>query len=191
MAEEKNTYEVLPENYEEDNKKKKKKKKGRPGEMPTALIITTLMDILTVLLMFLLKTYATDPIQFPASSELQLPKSTTNISPSYTVTILVSKTAILVDNEPVLAVKDGKVDGSLKRGGDDAYFITPLSKALADGVEKIRRLAAVNPSIKFEGVVTIVMDGDAPYRLLTEVMYTAGQAEFSKFKFAVVSTSLA
>jgi len=45
----------------------------------------------------------------------------------------------------------------------------------------------LNPAVKFKGICTIVMDEKIPYRLLTEIMYTAGQAEFQKFKFAVVS----
>jgi len=49
-------------------------------------------------------------------------------------------------------------------------------------------LEAVNPTVKFDGVCTIVMDKETPYRLLTEVMYTAGQAEFSNYKFAAIST---
>ena len=35
-------------------------------------------------------------------------------------------------------------------------------------------------------MAAVVADKDTPYRLVLEVMYTAGQAEFGKFKFAVV-----
>jgi hypothetical protein len=39
---------------------------------------------------------------------------------------------------------------------------------------------------KFDGVLTIIAHNETMYRLLTEVLYTAGQAEFQKFKFAVI-----
>ena len=41
---------------------------------------------------------------------------------------------------------------------------------------------------EYKPVVTIIADQTTPYRLVTEVMYTAGQAELSKFKFAVIKS---
>ncbi len=190
MAEEKNqTYELLPENYEQNVLAKKKAgKKGDRNVEPAKLTMNSLMDILTILLVFLLKNYSTDAVSVTPSSDLDLPKGMTALMPEQTVAITVSKSAILVDNAMVLTVKDGKVEANQKRGGDDGYFIIPLNKALADAVEKQRRIAAVNPSAgKSLGIATVIMDGDTPFRLLTEIMYSAGQAEFSKFKFLVIS----
>lgn len=189
MAEEKKNFEYLSSNYEEDMLKKKlkdKKRKKRDDE-PRDLNINSLMDILTILLVFLLKSYATDPLTITPSSDLEIPKSKSFLKPAATVAVTVSKSAVLVDHSPALTIKDGKVDASQKRGGEDGYFIIPLNKVLVDAAEKKRRLASVNPSIKFNGICTLIMDENTPYRLLTEVMYTAGQAEFSKFKFVVIS----
>ncbi len=189
MTEEKRTYEYIPENYEQEilMKKKGSKEKERSNEMQD-ININSLMDILTIMLVFLLKSYATDPINIVPGPDLDLAKSSSLLTPAATVSITVSKSAIVVDNQPVLVVKDGKVEASQKRGGEDSYFIIPLSKALVEAAEKKRRLEAVNPTVKFDGVCTIVMDKETPYRLLTEVMYTAGQAEFSNYKFAAIST---
>lgn len=190
MAEENKTYEYLPENYEEEIlKSRKKSKAGRESAGGQKLNINSLMDILTIMLVFLLKSYATDPVNITPGPDLDIPKSTSLLQPAATVTVTVAKSSIVVDNEPVTVVKDGKVEASQKRGGEDAYFIIPLNKALVEAVEKKRRLEAINPTIKFDGICTIVMDKESPYRLLTEVMYTAGQAEFSNFKFAAISTA--
>lgn len=190
MADDKRIYEYLPDNYEEEALKKKKSSKFKRVEAGLSkLNINSLMDILTIMLVFLLKSYATDPLTIVPGPDLDIPRSTSLLSPSATVSITVSKSAIVVDNQPVLVVKDGKVEASQKRGGEDAYFIIPLNKVLVEAVEKKRRLEAINPTIKFDGVCTIVMDKEIPYRLLTEVMYTAGQAEFSNFKFAAVSSA--
>jgi len=188
MTEEKKNYELIPENYEEEMLKRRRasKIKDRDGGLED-ININSLMDILTIMLVFLLKSYATDPINITPTSDLELVKSTSLLQPAATVSITVSKSAIVVDNRPVLVIKDGKVEASQKRGGEDGFFIIPLNRELVDAAEKKRRLASVNPSVTFDGVATIVMDGDTPYRLLTEVMYTAGQAEFSNFKFATIS----
>jgi biopolymer transport protein ExbD len=191
MAEEKKTFEYLPQNYEEDmlrKKRKANKRKGRDGGFEE-LNIDSLMDILTILLVFLLKSYATDPINIEPTSDLDIPKSSAMLKPEATVQVTVSKSAILVDNKAIsgLEVKEGKVSASQKRGGEDSFFITQLHKVLTDEAEKKRRLAAINSNVKFEGLCTVIMDGETPYRLLTEIMYTAGQAEFSKYKFAIIS----
>lgn len=190
MVEDKRNFEVLPDNYEEEVLKKKKgsKIKDRNDEPPT-INITSLMDILTIMLVFLLKSYATDPVNITPGSDLDIPKSTSLLTPAATVVVTVSKSAVIVDNNPVLVVKDGKIEASQKRGGEDGYFIIPLNKVLVDAAEKKRRLASVNTSVKFDGICTIVMDRDTPYRLLTEILYTAGQAEFANFKFAAVSSA--
>ncbi len=190
MAEEKRTYEYIPENYEEEVLKRRRASKVKDREDKTEDInINSLMDILTIMLVFLLKSYATDPINITPGPDLDIPKSTSMLKPAATVMVTVSKSAIIVDNQPVLVIKDGKVEAAQKRGGEDGYFIIPLNKVLVDAAEKKRRLASVNPTVKFEGICTLVMDKDTPYRLLTEVMYTAGQAEFSKFKFATISSA--
>ena len=190
MAEGNKNYEYLPENYEEEILMSRKKSKSkRKIEGPQRVNINSLMDILTIMLVFLLKSYATDPVNITPGPDLDIPKSTSLLTPAATVTITVAKSSIVVDNEPVSVVKDGKVEASQKRGGEDAYFIIPLNKALVEAVEKKRRLEAINPTVKFDGICTIVMDKETPYRLLTEVMYTAGQAEFTNFKFATISAA--
>ena len=189
MSEEKKTFEYIPENYEEEMLKRKLKARMRKEKDAENfdLNINSLMDILTIMLVFLLKSYATDPVNITPGPELEIPKTTSFLKPSATVTITVSKSSIVVDNQPVLIVKDGKVEASQKRGGEDGYFIIPLNKVLVNAAEKKRKLAAYNPTVKFEGIATIVMDKETPYRLLTEIMYTAGQAEFNKFKFAAIA----
>ena len=189
MSEDKKTFEYIPDDYEEQMLKRRQKArmKNKKDEEGFELNINSLMDILTIMLVFLLKSYATDPVNIVPSSELEIPKTTSHISPAATVSITVAKSSIVVDNQPVLIVKDGKVDASQKRGGEDGYFIVPLNKVLVAAAEKKRKLAAYNPTVKFEGIATLVMDKETPYRLLTEIMYTAGQAEFNKFKFAAIA----
>jgi len=184
------TFEFLPEDYEKKVLEKKRqfsRKKRKRNENFNDLNINSLMDILTILLVFLLKSYSTDPLTIEPSADIMIPASTSSQKPKAAVSITVSKSAILVDNKPIIALKDGKIESSHKRGGEDGYFIMPLSRELTNAAKQQRRLNIVNPSIKFEGLLTIVMDEQTPYRLLSEVIYTAGQAEFSKFKFATIS----
>ncbi len=167
--------------------KRKAKAKARRGQEAGALSITSLMDIMTILLVFMLKNYATDPANITPSADLRLVSSTaTEKSHDQMTSLAVTKNHILVDEKPIVQVKEGKVPVTAKREGEDGYFITPLFDALKASADHQKKLATYNKELKFKGRVMIVGDGDVPFRLLSEVMYTAGQAEFGEFEFTVI-----
>jgi biopolymer transport protein ExbD len=148
--------------------------------------ITSLMDALTIILCFLLKSVGSEPMNISQNDDLRLPKSTTSLNPeSDTVAITVTAKSILVGDRHVVDVKEGAVDKSRKKGGENSFMITPLFDGLTEEANHQKQIAKISGA-DFEGMTAIVSDQNTPYRLLLEVMYTAGQAEFGKFKFAVV-----
>jgi biopolymer transport protein ExbD len=166
--------------------RKKKRSKGRGGEDSDSLNINSLMDILVVLLVFLMKSYGDQPIEV-TGSDLKVPKSTTQLPPEDMTTVTVTRKSILVNNTKAVDVKEGSVDKSQKKGGESSLYIQPLYDELTAAVKKRKKEAKVLNE-EYEPVVTIIADQSTPYRLVTEVMYTAGQAELSKFKFAVIKS---
>ncbi|MFB6373136.1 MAG: ExbD/TolR family protein, partial [Bradymonadaceae bacterium] len=139
------------------------------------------MDIMVILLVFLLKSYGSQPIKV-TGDDLDVPKSTTKLGPDDMTNITVTRNAILVDDKKIV---DVPVDKSQKRGGDSGLEIIALLDELNTVVEKKKQEMKLLGN-KFKPVAAVVADQSTRYRLLTEVMYTAGQAGLSKFKFAVV-----
>jgi len=149
------------------------------------LTITSLMDAMTIILCFLLKSVGAEPLNISQSDDLRLPASTTTLNPEDTVPITVTASAILVGPDHVVDVRNGRVDKSQKKGDETSFVISPLLDKLTEEVKHQKDIASM-AGHEWTGVATIVAHKDTPYRLLTEVMYTAGQAEFQNFKFAVV-----
>ena len=56
----------------------------------------------------------------------------------------------------------------------------PLPKPL------IKRIKKMYKHGEWDATMTIISDRHVPFSLLSQVMYTAGQAQYSKFKFMVV-----
>lgn len=162
------------------------RKKRRPTRDPGGLAITSLMDILTVLLIFLLKNYSNNPVNITQSSDLKLPHSSAQIEPEDAVPIAITARQILVNDHPVAQLIEGKVDPSLKRDGPQGFFITPLFDRLSEEADKQKRIAKYNTAQEFKGMALVIAHKETNYRLLNEVLYTAGQAQFSQFKFAVI-----
>lgn len=164
--------------------RKARRSKGRRDEEGAVLTMNSFMDILVIMLVFLMKNFGDLPIKV-AGQDLQVPKSNTQLVAEDMTSITISRGAILVNDQKAVDIKDGNVDKSQKKGGEASLYIQPLFDKLTEATKKSQRNAEALRQ-KYEPVVTIVADQTTPYRLITEVMYTAGQAELSKFKFAVI-----
>jgi len=181
------TNEVVDQLWADKREIKKKKRRMRPI-IKEELIITSLMDAFTIILCFLLKTFGSDPIQIKESDEMRLPSSVSEMPLKPAATVAITANSVLVDDVKVLDLRHGAVDESYKRDGQDGLYITPLYDALHEAVQKQKAIAARNPAVPFQGLLMVLGHRETNYRLITEVLYTAGQAEFDKFKFVVVST---
>ena len=161
-----------------------KRRKKREEPKGASMNINSLMDIMVIILVFLLKSYGDEPLKVEAE-DIKAPSSMAELTPKDMTTISVTQKAILVDDKKAVDVKNGAVDKSQKRGGENALEITPLLEKLTDAVKRKKREKELMRQT-YEPVVTIIADQAIPYRLVTEVMYTAGQAELSQFKIAVI-----
>ncbi len=163
-------------------KAKKDKRRNRKPAKPE-LLINSLMDAFTIILCFLLKSFGSDPVQIRESDDLHLPRTTESEKGlEDAIVIAVSSKAIMVQDNKVADLRNGAVDESLKRDGMDGLLINPLLDALKERVQHLKMLAA-RTNRPFQGMALLVADQKTNYRLITEVLYTAGQAEFVKFKF--------
>jgi len=155
------------------------------GEDVAYLNITAMMDMMTIILVFFLKNFAASVENIPLGEDLMPPRSSSEVKPHQAVQITVTKTRILVEEDTVAAVKRGAVDSSIKKDGQSGYQINPLFTALQKHATRLKKIEKLRPDLKFAGEIVLVADQGTPYRLLSEVLYTAGQAEYSKYRLLV------
>jgi biopolymer transport protein ExbD len=165
------------------------------------LNITAMLDMMTIILVFLLKNMSASNAAPPQSDDLKLPPSIMATEPKEEgVALFVTRSQILVgDNpDPVVTLPDRAqlastgLDARFKRDGINGLYITPLGNALQVVREQdkaIRGAKGESPDSKSEAI--IIADQNTPYRLLLEVLYTLGQSEFGKFRLMVLSGSAA
>ena len=146
--------------------------------------MNSLLDILTIILVFLLKSYSTDPVQLKQAEDLKPPFSSAMLKAEQSTTVVLTLNNLLVDDKPVLRIEQGVVgEGDTSSNG---FLVDPLFQALQESVDHQKRVASFNSSAEFTGIITVISDRHVPFKLLSQVMYTAGQAQYSKFKFMVV-----
>ncbi len=157
------------------------------------LNITAMLDIMTIILVFLLKSLGESSGSVPQSDDLMLPTSVLQTEATQEgVVVMISKTQILVGDNRVLTLPNREsmvqtgVGASNKRNGPNDLYITPLGNALAKArkIDKILRQKKGKDPSSSEAI--ILADRTTPYRLLIEVLHTLGQNEFAKYHLMVI-----
>jgi biopolymer transport protein ExbD len=160
------------------------------------LNITAMLDMMTIILVFLLKGMSSSSASIPQSKDMTLPTSIVTTEPSSDgTTVLISKSQILVGDDPhpivLLPGRDSLaqsgIDAKYKRNGPNDLYIVPLANALqsARQTDKLIRQAKGLDASSSEAIV--IADTTTPYRLLIEVLFTLGQSEFAKYHLMVLS----
>ncbi len=149
----------------------------RQPMQPPKLNLTAMVDVFVVLLIFLLKSYSAEGNIQTTNQDLQLPISTSNLQPQLTVTVTVTQSAIYVEDKKVAELKAIENRQEL--------LISELAQELKYQVERARFIARINPTVKFEGKVTILGDRGLPFTVLEKVMYTCSSADFNDVALAV------
>jgi biopolymer transport protein ExbD len=162
------------------------KLRRRPEPEHFGLNIYPMMDMLTILLVYMMAIFATSSAAaVQESSELKIPYSTSKVELSDAISVQISRGGVVVDGKSVLELRNGIVDPSLKQGGSSGFLITPLYKTLGEIRDRKKRTAQRFANQPFVGDVQIIADKRTPYRTLSEVIYTLGQTEFKNLRFVV------
>ncbi|MBX3262060.1 MAG: biopolymer transporter ExbD [Labilithrix sp.] len=154
------------------------------------LNITAMLDMMTIILVFLLKSMSQSSASLPQSGDLTMPKSVLTTEASQEgVAVMISRSSIIVDDNIVAQVPADAthgVEGKYKRTGPTDLYIVPLANALQSWRERDRQVRLATGKDPSSSEAIVIADANTPYRLLTEVLFTLGQSEFAKFHLMVL-----
>jgi len=146
----------------------------------TKMNLTSLMDIFTILVFFLLINSGSVEI-LDAPKNMTLPESRVEAKPRETVMILVSREEVLVQGEPVALVAD-------ILGGKRAA-LDPIKSRLAQLRENI-----IGPStlaVAGSREVTIMADKSVPFSVIKTLMSTCTGEGYENVSLAVIQKAAA
>lgn len=151
---------------------------GRSGNVP--LNITSLMDVMTIILIFLLFSFSSQDQNLRLDKDVELPTSTSEKPFKWAINVTVSKDQLKVENEPVCPLKDGRFVAS----SQDADRVGPLYNRLV-ALKKLERYREVDRDAE-EPVVIFHADKGHRFDTIYKVMKTAAIAGYPNFRFAVL-----
>ena len=147
--------------------------------------ITSLLDILTILLVFLLQSYNSSGVIINVPKEIELPRSSSESLNTFGVNIQVSKSQIWIDDKEVVNTEIAEQGQLFDEGG---RRIVPLYNELVKIKETIKQSEKLSPqATKFSGLANLVVDKTLKYSYLKRVMYTCAAAGYKEFKFVVLA----
>jgi len=156
-----------------------RKRRSSEGPVLARLQLTSLIDIFTVLLLFLLKSVVVGGTVVTPYPGVALPPSSSTAAFKESPVVVVAKNQIVVDGAAVCATADVAQATDLK--------VPALETALAAVRQKTETLAQrAGSSRRFEGRLILQADETIPFHVLQKVMYTSQTVGFYDITLAVL-----
>ena len=142
------------------------------------LNLTPLMDVFTVLVLFLMVNQSSvEILQKP--KQITLPESVVEAKPRETVVIFVGKDEVLVQGVPVARVADIQATENAE--------IEPIGVRLAELSESV--IGVNTQAVAESQEVTVLADKSIPFSVLKKVMATCTARGYTRVSLAVVQKS--
>lgn len=131
--------------------------------------LTSLVDVMAIILVFLIKTFSTEGNIITPSSDLELPVSTSTKKPTPRWSIEIARNSVMSEGTFIASTRAYAKQDSL------------LIPELFSWLENKRRLRADTTS-----QALIQCDKEVPYAIVKKVMYTCSKARFIDFSVLVI-----
>jgi biopolymer transport protein ExbD len=154
--------------------KRKKKKFAPPG-----LMLTSMMDMFTIILIFLLFSFSENPEQLKLDKDLELPRSSSEADYSEGVKLMLSKKELRLNDELIATVRGNEITGLDDEAMEESALYQQLKTYKAEAV-KPEGETPTAPHVIF------LCDQSHSFKTINRVIKTAGLAGYPNFQFAVL-----
>ena len=157
------------------NTRRIKRMSRNRSKMVTKMNLTSLMDVFTILVFFLLVNSGSVEL-LEAPKDVKLPESLEETKPRETVVVFVSAETVLIQGEVVARTKD-VLDG-------DSSYLGPLADRLAALKENV--IGRSTETIAETQEVTILADKSVPFLVVRKIMSACTGEGYENVSLAVI-----
>jgi biopolymer transport protein ExbD len=137
----------------------------------THLNLTPMIDMMVIILVFLVKSYSTEPQFLTNTQNIELSNTTSLQAAPDKPVLIVGKDGVLLDGQTLVSFADGVPTKAFMR----AKVVPELLDALARKKEV---------DVDFTGTLILQADRAVAYNTIKPILRTAGVAGFTDIKFA-------
>jgi biopolymer transport protein ExbD len=151
------------------------KRMERRRKKPAGLMLTSLMDVFTILVFFLLANTSSSEV-VTAPKQIKLPDSVVETKPRETVVVLVGPSTILVQGD-VVAGTDEVLNSK-----------SETVPAIAERLAVIQRnvIGISTKTVAESKAITLLADKAIPFKVLKKIMSTCTLSGYGKISLAVI-----
>ncbi len=144
-----------------------------------ALTLTSLVDVMTIIVIFLLMNFSANGEVLYMSKDIKLPDAYHGAELERAPVISVSAEAVTFDGRMLLET------GELAKG--DVLNVPELEEALRDERRRYETIHQSDPDHPFRGLVNVQADKRIPFKVIKRVMFACNQSGFANISFAALS----
>ena len=158
------------------------KRRVNGGNTQAPIPMTSLMDILTCLLLFVLKSVVLEGEVISPAPGVNLPESSSNSAAQNSIAIAIFDDVVMMDGEVIASVS--------KAVKSDNLMIAPLANRLREAHRKSEEIAQLRGDTEdFHGRASIQGDRKITFAILHRVMFTCSQSGYEEISLAVLEKS--
>lgn len=146
------------------------------------LNLTPMVDMFTIIVIYLLQNFSTEGDILFMSKDIQLPLITNRMTLQRAPVVSVSAETVSLDGERVVDVRD------LTEG--ETWNVPALEEKLREKkaeIERSNQLLGVQDG--FKGIINVQSDKDVTFKVLKKVMFACNLSGFGNMNFAGLQTS--
>ncbi len=143
--------------------------------VPPKLQITSMMDMFTIILIFLLFSFSNNPESMDLEKGVFLPESNSKLDYKDSIRLVLTQDSLKLDGEIVSVVKEGILENM------DVLF-----EKLKGYREVADKLKATMPEEERREHILFMCDKTHSFKIINSIVKTAGRAGYPNFQFAVV-----
>ncbi len=143
-----------------------------------SLNMNAMMDMMTIILLFLLKSFSTEGALITPSENLRLPNSTSEEKAKKELMVSISQKEILVNDQPLMPINEQTVPKG-------QMLIPALAAKLAEYADQERELE-IEVGKEFTHMVVIQGDYKISFEMMMKVMFTCAKSEFYKIRLLTI-----
>src|SRR5438132_7779739 len=158
----------------------KKFARGKKGAYAN-IMLTSLIDVMTILVIFLLMNFSANGEVLYMSKDIKLPDAYHGAMLERAPVISVSADAVTFDGRMLLQTSD------MEKG--DVLNVPELEDALREEKRRYEQIHANDPDHPFRRLVNVQADRRIPFKVIKRVMFACNQSGFGNINFAALSRS--
>ena len=147
------------------------------------LMLTSMMDMFTIVLIFLLFSFSDRVETIKLDEELELPRSSTKVDYEKSLKLVLTKSSLMLEDEIIAELNNGEIKGFDQKDLKKSV----LYARLKEHYEKSKIALEENPEEKTKSQEIIFLcDKSHEFKIINQVMKTAGLAGYPNFQFGVL-----